>query len=191
MSSFQFHCRRIADTELSSKHGKYGQDLGMDLITFLATAQAMGIGILPITWQVERDLLGEGGTSKVTQALVNLQTSFAFKCLSDKQKQEVAEATIFQTLINEVLVLGHPKLQKHPNIVELQGICWDVVSEDEIWPVFVFEKSQFDDLYKFLCLPVGRGLSIVDRLKLCVDIGTAIIDIHSAGKTRQLCIDLG
>ena len=79
-------------------------------------------------------------------------------------------------------MLSHHLLREHPNIVELQGICWDVPADDEVWPVLVFEKTQFGDLYNFLRVPVGRDLSITERLKLCVDVGTAIIDMHSLGR---------
>jgi hypothetical protein len=46
----------------------------------------------------------------------------------------------------------------------------------------VFEKTHFGDLYNFLRLPVGRDLSIAERLKLCVNVGTAIIDMHALGR---------
>jgi hypothetical protein len=141
----------------------------------------MQVEILPITWQAARGIVGKGRTSRINQAAMNLQTSFAFKCVSKKQKRETPKAEILQTLISEVTVLSHHLLREHPNIVELQGICWDV-SADEVWPVFVFEKTQFGDLYTFLQLPVGRDLSITERLKLCVDVGSAIIDMHSLGR---------
>jgi hypothetical protein len=186
-SSFQLHHRCIPDTELSTKHGKSEQDSDYDLISFLAVVQTMKINILPITWQDARDLVGEGGTSKVTQAKISLDTSFAFKCLSDNQRQDLQEGRLsetntFRTLINEIVVVGHSRLQRHPNIVDLQGICWDVTADDEVWPAFVFEKSQFGDLYHFLQLPIGRNISSLGRLKLCVDVGTAVIDMHSLGR---------
>jgi hypothetical protein len=54
----------------------------------------------------------------------------------------------------------------------------DIPSDEEVWPVLVFEKAQFGDLYSFATLPVGRDLCIAERLKLCVDVGTAIMDMH-------------
>ena len=76
-------------------------------------------------------------------------------------------------------MLGHPVIREHPNVVELEGICWDVQSEGKVWPVLVFQKTQPGDLESFMELPAGRDLSIKDRLKLCMDVGTAIMDMHS------------
>jgi hypothetical protein len=76
------------------------------------------------------------------------------------------------------MVLGHASTRNHPNIVDLQGICWDVASDDKVWPVLVFEKSQYGDLHNFTTLSIGRELSVADRLKLCVDVSKAISDMH-------------
>lgn len=157
-------------------------DTPYDLITFLDVVQRLQVAILPITWQTARQPVGAGATSEIKQALINLQTSFAFKCVSDMQKREQSETKILQALISEMTVLGHPSIRGHPNIVELQGICWDVPSDNEVWPVLVFEKSQFGDLYNFATLPVGRDLRIDERLELCMDIGTAIIYMHLNSK---------
>lgn len=173
-----FHSRFVSDSEISSEiTAKQILDAHHDLITFLAVAQKMQVDILPITWQSARGPVGAGGTSQINEALINLQTSFIFKCVSNKQKRKFPKAKIFQTLISEIVVLAHPLLRKHPNIVQLQGICWDVLP-NQIWPVLVFEKTQFGDLHNFLTLPVGRDLRTLERLKLCVDIGTAISDMH-------------
>jgi hypothetical protein len=160
------------------------------LITFLAVIQKLKISILPITWQAARQAIGVGATGRINEALINLHTSFAFKCVTDKQKQNNAEEGIICTLINEVVALGHPLIRQHPNIAELQGICWDVTTneqgEDKVWPVLVFEKSQYGDLYNFVTLPVGRELGFAERLKLCVDIGIAISDMHLNSRLSML-----
>jgi Protein tyrosine and serine/threonine kinase len=161
-----------------------------DLITFLAIIQKLQIDILPITWQAARQPIGIGATGRINEALINLHTSFAFKCVADKQKEAVAnpqnkdvtKERILQAFINEIMVLGHASIRNHPNIVELQGICWDVGSNNEVWPVLVFEKAQYEDLYNFATLPIGRELCIAERLKLCVDVGTAIYDMHFNSK---------
>jgi len=182
MPIFQFHTRSFSDSELSSHNAKSGQSSECDLITFLGVVQSMEIDILPLTWQPALDLAGEGGTSRVTQSIINIQTNFVFKCVSDKQRQKYSESDIFQSIINEITVLGHPKLREHNQVNQLQGVCWDIAAHDKIWPVLVFEKSQFKDLSHFLRLTVGRNLPFKDRLELCVDVGTAIIDMNSLGK---------
>ena len=165
-----------------SQQSAQGTDASYDLITFLAVIQKLRIGILPITWQPARQVIGAGASSRIKEALINHHTSFAFKCVQDNWKATGTEGTIIRTLINEILVLGHASVRKHPNIVELQGVCWDVVSDERgerVWPVLVFEKAQYGDLYNFATLPVGRDLCIAERLKLCMDVGTAISDMQS------------
>jgi len=90
--------------------------------------------------------------------------------------------------------LCYPAVSRYPNILELQGICWDVAPKEyssssghsadysplnnKLWPVLVFEKSHFGDLNYFAKLESGRGLSFQARLKLCLEIGCAIRDMH-------------
>lgn len=155
-----------------------------NFLSFLATTQALEIAFLPITWQSARQAIGFGGTSRIEEALADIQTSLAFKRIKDSEKREKSEADIFQTLTNEIMVLGHHLIREHPNIAQLQGICWDISSRGEVWPVLVFEKSQFGDLYDFARRPVWRELDIKQRLKLCIDVGSAIVDMHFNGKQR-------
>ena len=177
------HRRFFSDCEISSTiTQKQISDSHYDLITVLAVLQEMQLDILPITWQSARGLVGRGGTSRINEALITLQTSFAFKCVSNKQKRKFPKAKIFGTIINEIFVLGHPLLRRHPNIIELQGVCWDITSS-EVWPVLVFEKSQFGDLYNFMTMPVGRDLTTLQRIDLCVDFGSAIMDMHSNSRS--------
>jgi hypothetical protein len=65
------------------------------------------------------------------------------------------------------MVLRHPSIRCHPNIVELQGIRWDIATklncnynnaEKTVWPVLVLQKSQFGDLYQFMNLSIGQEL---------------------------------
>lgn len=153
-----------------------------NFLSFLATAQELQIPFLPITWEAARQDIGKGGTSRISEALINLQTSFAFKRIHSDSKRDKTEQQIFHTLINEITVLGHPFVREHSNIAQLQGICWDIAPNDKPWPVLVIEKTQFGDLYNFAQLPVGREIGIAERVKLCVDIGTAIRDMHSISK---------
>ena len=167
-----------------------------DLVNFLAVVQAMKIPILPIKWQATVKTIGRGGSGSIWEAPISAKTSLAFKRVSDLLKMEVKsasdeqerrrlKASIFQTLINEVIVLSHPKLRRHPNILELQGMCWDV-EEDEVWPVLVFEKAKFGDLERFLTSPASKALTADERLSLCIDVGRALIDMDSYGKDDNI-----
>ncbi|KAK0712751.1 hypothetical protein B0T26DRAFT_650945, partial [Lasiosphaeria miniovina] len=151
-----------------------------NFLSFLATVQALQIEILPLVWDITHDDdKGFGGTSVIYQALVNLDTSFAFKTY---RKQQKTEEQVFQILINEITVLSEPSVREHTNIAQLQGICWEISpSDDKPWPVLVFEKSHHGDLDHF-ARHGGRGMMTNDRLRLCLDVGRAVIDMHSNRK---------
>lgn len=158
-------------------------------LTFFAAAQRFGVLFLPFGWDAGRDNLGQGATSQVTEGLVDIQNSFAFKRTSpDKSADES-----FRALINEMAVLTHPAIRLHPLIPQLQGISWEICpgddrgeeQVDEVWPVLVFEKSQLGDLWNMATLPVGREMSFDQRLDLCLDIATALHDIHVLSQSHE------
>jgi hypothetical protein len=181
-----FTRRYISDWEIQSTRGRKLDDK-CDIVDFLAVVQYMGLDLLPIKWQSHLAPTGEGATSKINVSLINAEKSFAFKCVSERQRQmvqtqDISVADVFRTLINEVLVLAHHRFQGYPTLASLQGICWDIRSDNEVWPVLVFEKSEFGDLHGFLMSTAGRKLGPIDRLQLCSEIGCAIADMHSLGK---------
>jgi hypothetical protein len=157
-----------------------------DFISFLAIAKQLKVDFLPITWQLALDCIGGGATAEIRQSLINLQTSFAFKRFTSPRQAEtlVDETDIFRALVAEILVLGHPSIRRHPNIVELVGICWDVIGETgKVWPVLVFEKAMYGDLENFMRQDRETGLLHWEgRLKLCADVGRAVADMHSNSK---------
>ena len=92
-----------------------------------------------------RGSLGKGGTAKVSQSMINIETSFAFKRMEMLSPVRAAADPLrdsFERLISELLVLRNPLLLAHRNIVDLVGICWEVSygSEDAL-PVLVLKKS--------------------------------------------------
>ena len=157
-----------------------------DLISFLATAQKLRISFSNITWQPMLQALGLGGTAQIRQSMVNLQTSIAFKRVKRPPGSALDESLIFRTLIAEILVLMHPSMFAHPNIITFEGICWDVSLEEErVWPVLMYEKSVYGDLEWFANHGAGTSLSLDTRLKLCRDVVAAVMDMHSSGMYNQ------
>ncbi|KAI1742956.1 kinase-like domain-containing protein [Xylaria scruposa] len=166
-----------------------------NFITFLAVLQRLQIPILPITWDPERNLIGGGRTGRIAEASLSLESSYAFKRIGDNEKAGAPGAEIFLPLINEMAILKHDHINGHPNIPDLEGFCWDITPRRElvnngtdvtrqgdkfnIWPVLVFEKAKYGDLYQFAQSSKGRQLSIGDRLKLCLDVGNAIAAVQS------------
>lgn len=160
-----------------------GANAHCDLISFLAIAQRRKVDYTPITWQPGLDILGMGATAEVRQLPINLQASFAFKRTKvpgfSTQDLET-ECGLFRALVAEISILGHPSIREHPYIVNLEGIFWEAGEEDgKFWPVLVFEKAQLGDMNQFMESNEGRQLSLTDKLKLCINIGTAIMIMHS------------
>jgi hypothetical protein len=160
-------------------------DSQCNFLSFLGIAQSLKIDFLPITWQPALDIIGQGGTAEIRQAMVNLQMNFAFKRLASPERVQLerSEARIFRSFIAEILVLSHPSVRDHPNVIRLEGICWDVVAGGEkVWPVLVFEKARNGDLLTFMGQAEGRSLTMVERLNICVDIAIAVMHMHSSSK---------
>jgi hypothetical protein len=149
---------------------------GYGFIAVLALTQRLEIDLLPITWQVSLDSLGQGGQGKINQALVNIQTSFAFKHFKRDERDP------FWEIVQEIVVLRHPVVRDHPFIIQLIGICWDIPDNNQVWPVLVFEKTHLGDLYHFARSSIGENLSLKDKLKVCVEIGIALRDMHHNSK---------
>jgi serine/threonine protein kinase len=161
-------------TRPSEQYADYG------FIAVLGLAQRLRIGFLPIRWQSAMGRIGGGGQARVNQGLVNVQTSFAFKCFNHQLNDP------FREIVREMVVLGHPTIRKHNHILRLEGICWDIPNDNDVWPVLVFQKAHLGDLYSFSRSARFRSLSIEDRLNLCTDIGIAVRDMHHIGTTTSL-----
>ena len=79
--------------------------------------------------------------------------------------------------------MGHPFVRSHPNIIRLEGVCWDIAfDKEEVWLVLVFEKARHGHLRKFVSTNAGGPIKWDDRVKLCADIATAIMLMHSSSK---------
>jgi len=176
LATYHRHWRTAASAEALATVAEPDK---FNFLSFLATAQALQIEFLPLSWDAGREVIGTGVTSRIHQALVNIDTSFAFKAYHNKtDKQNKTEEQIFRTLINEVIVLSQNFVREHANIAELQGICWEISTDDRPWPILVFEKSHFGDLHHF-ATHGGRDMGTDERVRLCLDVGSAIMDMHT------------
>ncbi len=152
-----------------------------DFLDFLGVAQSLKLDFLPFTWQPELDTVGKGGTAEIYQELVNVRLTLAFKRLR-RPRSVIEEIRNLQALVAEISVLGHPAIQRHPNIADITGIAWDVVSGGEkVWPVLVFDKTECGDLFRFMTEGPGKELDFRDRLDLLYDVGLAVRTLHLHG----------
>lgn len=187
-----------------------------DLIAFLSAVQASQVDILPIPWQPEAPLLGQGGSAIISQSQVSEDTNFAFKRTENVKplvKRTAAESLMqnlsitdtnisqaearydsemprFQTLITELLVLRHTAVRDHPNIIDVNAICWGVDrTTHEVWPVLVFPKSELGDLQHFMNSEQGLQMNPMERIKLCLGILEAVSVLHKNGETTHHYVD--
>lgn len=137
----------------------------------LGVAQDMQIDFLPITHQAALGELGHGSTCDIRQIFINPEFYLVFKRL---HRLPIA--------LNEIIIYTIPQLRHHTNILQLQGISWEVFENDYVLPNLVFEKAGFGDCGTFLNSDRGRRLSIEDRLKICSQIAAALGDLHRARK---------
>ena len=177
-------------------------DLRYDLMTFLGVAWRLEIDFLPITWQPGLDRIGRGATAEIREASMSLQAIFAFKrpILQFSFHFDELESRILPTLIAEISILGHPSIRQHPNIIQLEGICWEVLPEEGgivsrerpiisgkggIVPVLVFEKTNHGDLRSFMMNDAGKQLGFMERLEMCTAVAKAVADMHSNSKSQS------
>jgi serine/threonine protein kinase len=155
-----------------------------DFLDFLGVAQSMRTHFLPIRWLP--GLIGKGGTAEIRQRVVNIEKTFAFKQMK-KTQSPMEEAQYLCALIAEVSILNQYRIRTHKNIVNIEGLCWEVVpGEEKVWPVLVFEKAPYGDLHEFMSFSIGGELNIEKRLGILIDVALAIRDIHSLGGSRPL-----
>ncbi|KAF8534369.1 hypothetical protein BDD12DRAFT_896064 [Trichophaea hybrida] len=146
-----------------------------DLIAFLSVVQRGKVDFLPIMWQPALGTVSRGGSGTIYQSAFNHDLSLAFK----QYHGSCNDDGYFLAMISEVLILSQPTIAKHPNIINLEGVCWEIKSEtNEAVPVLVFEKAAWD-LKQFINTEESMNLSIDDRLKICSDIGNALLTLHA------------
>lgn len=156
----------------------------LDLLDILAVVQHRRVNILPIQWNEDDEELGKGGTAGVAPGVNarvsddNVSLDFAFKRVHREDLAGCDESSNFKALFSEVLVLGHPVIRHHPNIVKLEGICFEDVNE-KAWPVLVFQRAKHRDMKIFMSHEPRRKLDLKERLKLCGDIAHAILLMHT------------
>ncbi len=183
----------MSDAAVPQKLSEY-----CDFITFLSIAQNLRIDFLPISWQHGLENIGEGATGEIREALLDKNTSFAFKrrLFKESFNFEELKGQILPTLVAEMSILHIPSIRHCRNIIDLVGVCWEVYCEDEytlsrddpvdfskaaIIPVLVFQRSRFGDLHTFMMHGVGKTLSFDERLHLCIGIAEAISEMHACG----------
>ena len=161
----------------SASVSRTNSNVPSDLIAFLSIVQKCDVDYLPITWQPALSTLGEGGSGTISQSTFIADKPLAFKRFHHSENSDGD----FLPLMSEVLILSQPPIQIHPNIVDLEGICWEIKPwTEKAVPVLVFEKASWD-LRQFMHVREGTDMVFEDRLQICADVGSAIMALHAYG----------
>ena len=145
------------------------------LLYLVAIVQGLQIDFLPLVSQKALDLVGAGATARIRQLPVNINVTVAFKTLRWSPETEVEN---LRHLTNEVMVLGSRFFRNHPNIIHLEGMCWEPGQEGDVHPALVFEKTHLGDLWDFMMSDRGIALPLKARLDICASICRTLQDLH-------------
>jgi hypothetical protein len=172
-----------------------------NLLSFLAIVDYYGFDFIDVKWKQGLDVLGRGGTAEVRELFITDKKMFAYKRhralaavqsndpgikrrnLNGGRYPELIEK-IFNEMVSEVTVLGHPLIRNHQNIVGLAGVYWELSDGSDPWPVLVFDKAHHGNMWSFATSPEGLQMSFKDRLGICLDIAQAISALHELGMSH-------
>jgi len=155
-----------------------------DLVTFLSIAQRLGyVHFLDLSVKFNPGDVRRGSRTLINTIQVSEDEAFIFKRMDGSMN----EVDAFKAAISELVVYEHIAVRTHPKIQRLYGLVWDVHPKTgRVLPAFVFRKSLHGDLEEFLTQD-GRSLSFRDKIKLCLDIGSAYEMLHSLSKSLLQC----
>lgn len=157
-------------------------DPHVDLLSLLAAILKGGGEFLTTTWQPSLESLGEGATAEISQSLVNREIGFAFKRSHEDYSDQ--DSSSYKYVISEVRALQSSQVKIHPNVINLEGICWEV-RDGKALPVLVFPKAEYGDLRSFVQSPLGVELGFGARLRLCIDVAQGLMVLHDSGKISR------
>ncbi len=157
------------------------EQIPYDATTFIAAVSELEIDYFPFTWHSGLGELGRGKTAQIHQSIVNLETQFAFKRFTFPGSEEPDEGQIIRAAMIEALILSHPALRAHHNILKMHGVCWDISTAENLFrPVLVVEKSSLGDLGRFMS-EHGSAVDGENRVELCANIIDAVANLHVNG----------
>ena len=166
-----------------------------DLLSFLAITERLSnlrlYAFTPSYQPSGRLTIRTGASGIVHDQALSSERGIIFKRY--RTTPQSSRRDVFKAIISEVMVLKHPVLAKHPNIVDLDGITWDVEVErgqpPQITPVLILKRAEHGNLADFFRTSQGRNLSLEQRLRLCIDVALALDAMHTYGNviTSKLC----
>lgn len=179
-----------------------------DLISFLSYIRTQNIPIIPVTKSDVRSVLGQGATFLVNSA--ELPETYvdpvsgrvfpqgmmvAMKRAKVNKNMEDPVAGRLRVIFDDLLILHHPPLSAHPNIVDILGISFDtegLIGNQNAVPVLIMECAELGNLAEVLetARKEGRPLNFDDKMSLCIDIAHGLEVLHSCGKIVLRCFSV-
>ncbi|KAJ4287217.1 hypothetical protein N0V90_012615 [Kalmusia sp. IMI 367209] len=156
----------------ASQHAKF------HVINILTIAQWRNIDLLPFPWLagLSSDPNLIGSTAKSQQ--VPIKHNLVYKRITGENDKTETIGQAFRLFAIEMTIQGLPIIRNHPSIARLEAICWDFEGED-ISPALAYKKVDHGDLRRFMHTDIGRTITIEKRLRLCSDIASAVMTLHS------------
>jgi hypothetical protein len=89
-------------------------------------------------------------------------------------------------MISEMVVLRCPEVYAHPNVIHLEGICWEVMRPSgEVRPVLVFQKAKLGDLRRALTIPEAKDIDLDMKVTICGEVAKALRIMHQCGEYHE------
>ncbi|KAL8676142.1 MAG: hypothetical protein Q9186_007306, partial [Xanthomendoza sp. 1 TL-2023] len=149
-----------------------------DLLAVLSAVQAHEVDILPLVWYPSLSL-GQGGFALVAELPINQHESFAFKRLKIQGDDTDEQCQSFHAAIQELAILSDLDVARQPNIVTIEGVCWEVNPLNPyISPVLVFEKADHGNLSLFRDSGTWEQVSLEGKLTISKQIAGAFCVLH-------------
>jgi serine/threonine protein kinase len=163
-----------------------------DIPGLIALALARGITILNESANSSHDRIDSAKGLSSTVRIFDLKSGYAPTGSKYREGQTVvskhlskavfeAETRRFDALVREMVMLSHPPIADHPNMVDLIAIGWEDHADYEsglIWPVSIIEFAPYGSAQDFLLS--GRFELGFQRLKaLCGGLADGLAWLHA------------
>jgi serine/threonine protein kinase len=163
-----------------------------DIPGLIAVTLARGITILNESANSSLDRIDSAKGLSSTVRIFDLRPGYAPTGSKYREGQTVVskhlskavfenETRRFDAFVREIIMLSHPPIADHPNIVDLIAIGWEDYADYEsglIWPVSIIELAPYGSVQDFLLS--GRFELGFQKLKaLCGDVADGLAWLHA------------
>lgn len=156
--------------------------------SFLGSAQLLSVDLLPITWNPALEDAGAGATATLHERSISRNLSLVFKRVEPSNfpyyTEKDIEDEVYRTLTAEIATARHPDVVKSDYLAHLEGVCWDIERDGNVWPVLVYEKARYGSLKSIVESPrtvAPTMLGVTAKLRICTHIARGLATLHHSG----------